>query len=186
MQRVVVVGGPGSGKSTLAAILAEHLKARHVELDRLWWDAGWTPAGRGELRHRLAQTLVADRWVIDGNYVDEVADLVWPAADIIVWLNPARHVAVRRAVLRSGVRAVRRSELWNGNRQSIVALSPWAIARLVHRWPGYSQHIARKLTQLAIADEQVVHLDSDAAVDRWVRGLRCPGRWDAGQVSGDP
>ena len=98
----------------------------------------------------------------------------------------ARHVAVRRAVLRSGVRAVRRSELWNGNRQSIVALSPWAIARLVHRWPGYSQHIARTLTQLAIADQQVVHLDSDAAVDRWVRDLRCPGRWDAAQVSGDP
>ena len=169
MQRVVVVGGPGSGKSTLAAILAEHLDARHVELDRLWWDAAWTPAGREELRRRLAGPLVTDRWVIDGNYVDEVADLVWPAADIIVWLNPARHVAVRRAVLRSGVRAVRRSELWNGNRQSLAVLSPRSITRLVRRWPNYSDAIARTLTQLATADEKVVHLESDAACERWLR-----------------
>jgi len=171
MQRVVVVGGPGSGKSTVAAMLAERLTARHVELDGLWWDPEWTPAGCEQMRRRLAGPLVADRWVIDGNYIDEVADLVWPLADTIVWLDLPRHVCVRRAVLRSGGRAIRRSELWNGNRQSLAVLSPWSIARLVHRWPDYSKRIARTLTELAIDEEHVVHLDSDAAVDRWLGGL---------------
>ena len=66
--------------------------------------------------------------------------------------------------------AIRRSELWNGNRQSLVVLSPWSIARLVHRSPEYSKRIARTLTELAIDEEHVVHLESDAAVDRWLGG----------------
>jgi adenylate kinase family enzyme len=102
----VVVGGPGSGKSTVAAALAERLGARHVELDELWWDPGWTPAGREKLRQRLSYRLAADRWVVDGNYIDEVADLAWPGADAIVWLDLPRRVAIRRAVLRSTRRAL--------------------------------------------------------------------------------
>ena len=106
MRRIVVVGGPGSGKTVVAASLAERVDARHVELDELWWQEEWTPAGRDELRRRLTAPLDAHRWVIDGNYIDEIAELVWPQADTIVWLDPPRHVAVRRAVMRSARRAV--------------------------------------------------------------------------------
>ncbi|MFN3255600.1 MAG: hypothetical protein ACE37B_07885 [Ilumatobacter sp.] len=57
------------------------------------------PAGRLELRQRRSKRLAVDKWVVDGNYIDEIADLAWPAADAVVWLDPPRHVAIRRAVL---------------------------------------------------------------------------------------
>ena len=168
MRRVVVVGGPGSGKSTVASTLAERIGAQHVELDELWWGPGWMPAGRLELRQRLSERLAVDTWVVDGNYIDEIADLVWSAADAVVWLDPPRHVAIRRAVLRSAGRAVRRTELWNGNRESLAVLSPNSILRLRQRWPGYSERIAYALAQYDVADTKAVRLDSDAAVARWL------------------
>lgn len=87
MRRVVVVGGPGSGKSTVASTLAERIGAPHVELDELWWGPGRTPAGRLELHERVFERLAVDEWVVDGNYIDEIADVVWPAADAVVWLD---------------------------------------------------------------------------------------------------
>ena len=168
MRRVVVVGGPGSGKSTVASTLAERIGAQHVELDDLWWGPGWMPAGRLELRQRLSERLAVDKWVVDGNYIDEIADLVWSAAGAVVWLDPPRHVAIRRAVLRSAGRAVRRTELWNGNRESLAVLSPNSILRLRQRWPGYSERIAYALAQYDVADTKAVRLDSDAAVARWL------------------
>ena len=42
--RVVVVGATGAGKSILAQRLAARLGAEYVELDALFWDAGWTQA----------------------------------------------------------------------------------------------------------------------------------------------
>jgi adenylate kinase family enzyme len=143
-RRVVVVGGPGSGKSTVAAVLAQRLAAPHVELDQLWWDADWTPAGRAALRERLAHHIASNRWVVDGNYIDEVADLVWPRADTIVWLDLPRRVAVRRAVLRSASRWATRTDLWNGNRERLAVLSPPSVARLHRRWPTYSERSRKR------------------------------------------
>ena len=129
MRRVVVVGGPGSGKSTVASTLAERLGGQHVELDELWWGPGWRPAERLEFRQRLSELLAVDKWIVDGNYIDEIADLVWPTVDAVVWLDPPRHAAIRRAVLRSAGRAFRGTELWNGNRESLAVLSPNSIWR---------------------------------------------------------
>ena len=171
-RRIVVVGGPGSGKSTLAATLAEQLDARHVELDRLWWDPEWTPAGRDLLRERVAGQLTDDEWVVDGYYIDEVADLVWPQADTVVWLDPVRRVAIRRAVLRSARRAVRGTELWNGNREPLAVLSPWSITRLIQRWPTYSEGVARALIELDIPREKVVRLRSDIEMHSWLETVR--------------
>jgi hypothetical protein len=124
--------------------------------------------GRDKLRHRLSAPLVADRWVVDGNYIDEVADLAWPIADMIVWLDPPRSVAIRRSVLRSAMRAVRATELWNGNRESLAVVSPISITRLVRRWPSYPARIARALVELDIPAATVARLRSDPEVQRWI------------------
>jgi adenylate kinase family enzyme len=164
----MVVGGPGSGKSTVAAALARRLDAPHVELDELWWDPNWAPAGRDVVRDRLTALLGSDRWVVDGNYVDEIADLVWPRADTILWLDVPRHVGVRRAVLRSARRALRRSELWNGSRESLAVLSPPAILGLVKRWPTYPEAIERTITELEIGENVVTRVHSLGEADRWM------------------
>jgi len=166
-----VVGGPGSGKSTIATVLAGQLDVPKVELDELWWDPGWRPVGRDELRRRVCARLVAESWVVDGNYVDEIADLVWPRADSVVWLDLPRGVAVRRAVRRAAKRAVARTELWNGNRETFAVLSPVSIRRFVVSWPRYTERIARALEEHGIADQAVIRLRSDIEVRDWLGSL---------------
>ena len=49
----MVVGATGSGKSTLARRAAAKLGAVYVELDELFWDAGWTQATPDVFRARV-------------------------------------------------------------------------------------------------------------------------------------
>lgn len=93
--------------------------------------------------------------------------IVWPRADVIVWLDPPRAVSVRRAVRRSALQALRRTELWNGNRQPWSVMSPRSIIRLWRRWPTYSATIEAALA----GRHAVVRLRSDAEVAAWRNSL---------------
>ena len=118
MQRVSVIGISGSGKSTLARELAAHLDATHLELDSLFHQPDWTPLPTEEFRARVSEAVAAERWVIDGNYGTRVQDLVWDAADTVVWLDLERRVILPRLLRRTLTRMARGEELWNGNRES--------------------------------------------------------------------
>lgn len=174
-QRVVVVGGPGSGKTWLAGRLAERLGAVHVEVDELWWSRpGWVHVTADELRAALAVRLEAagGRWVVDGNYLEEIGAQLWPAADTLVWLDLPRRRAVTRAVLRSARRVLTRRPLWNGNREVVAVLSPWSVARLWRRWPHYGSAIESSLADLRRAGHpEVVRLRTGPDVDRWLSAV---------------
>lgn len=171
MQRVAVVGNSGSGKSTLARQLAAGLDLVHVELDAIFHQPGWTPLPEPEFRDRVAPLVAGDRWVTDGNY-GAVRDLVWARADTVVWLDLPRHVVTPRIVRRSLLRAVRREELWNGNREqwrNLLAPDPernivlWSVTR-------HGEHRSKYRQRLLVDppdDVEVVHLRSPAAVQRW-------------------
>jgi adenylate kinase family enzyme len=167
VRRVVVVGGPGAGKTTLAGSVAAAIDASHVELDSLWWQRGWVPRSAEELRAAVAERL-GERWVVDGFYVEEVGDLVWPAADVVVWLDLPRRTCVRRAVVRALRRRVTGQELWNGNRESWSVLTPRSVWRLWHRWPSYPARVAARL---ATHDGAVVRLRTTAEVRHWLSTL---------------
>lgn len=176
MRRVVVVGGPGAGKTTIAAALAEALDVPHVELDGLWWGPDWTPVGGDEFRSRLRELAGRGSWVADGNYVDVGAvEVLWPAADLLVWLDPPRTRSVVRAVRRTAARALRRELLWADNRQRLRDLGPRSVARLHHRWPSYSARIGEVLAA-GEDDLEVVRIRTD--VERRTL-LERAGRWDA-------
>lgn len=119
MERIIVVGPSGAGKSTLAATIARSLGIPHIELDGLWWDAGWTEAGRDVFVERIDRALPGDRWVVDGNYFQHGSrEVVWPLADTIVWLDLSRPLTIARILRRTTGRVLRRTELWNGNRET--------------------------------------------------------------------
>ena len=172
MDRVVVVGPPGSGKTTAAAAIAKRLCAPHTELDSLWWDPNWTEVGTDTFRARLAPVVAADRWVLDGNYTSAgAADLAWPRAELVVWLDLGRWVTVPRVVRRTFTRAARRQELWNGNRETVrLALRPDSII-----WYAWREHpkYNRRYEGLATAGSHPtwVRLRSPRAVRRWLAGL---------------
>jgi len=118
VQRVSVVGISGSGKTTLGRRLAPALGVAHVELDAIFHQSGWTELPPEDFRRRVGAVLEADGWVVDGNY-GAVRDLVWAAADTVVWMDRPRATVMRRVVGRTVRRAVTRQELWNGNREPL-------------------------------------------------------------------
>ncbi len=174
VHRVVVVGGPGTGKSTLARVVSAMLGAEYVELDALWWQAGWVPSDPAEFvmktRERLLDT---KRWIVDGNYLDAVGRAeVWPAADTVVWLDLPRPVAFRRTIRRSARRIFMRQRLWNGNREQLSVLAPSSLTRLWKCWPGYGEQIRALLEEPDLKHLAVVRLRSSRDVRRFRRTLR--------------
>ena len=117
MRRVSVVGISGSGKSTLSRRLAAALDAPRIELDGIFHQPNWTPLPREVFRARLAPLLRSERWVVDGNYGSKVQDLVWDAADTVVWLDLPRRAILPGLLARTLRRMWTREPLWNDNRE---------------------------------------------------------------------
>jgi adenylate kinase family enzyme len=138
VQRVSVVGTSGSGKSTIGRAIAERLEVPYLELDGVFHQPGWTPLPDDEFMRRVAAIASETGWVIDGNY-GTVQPLVWERAEAVLWLDFPHWLVMARIIRRSIGRVVRRTELWNGNREdwrTLVARDP---KKSVIRW-AWTQH----------------------------------------------
>ena len=72
-------------------------------------------------RERVAKAAEGDAWVIDGNYGGRGArDLVWPRAEIVIWLDPPLTVILARLLARGLGRIRTGEEIWpgTGNRET--------------------------------------------------------------------
>ncbi len=94
----------------------------HVELDALYHGPSWTHPTPEDFRARVAPIVVRDAWIIDGGFVSTLGDLVPRAADTIVWIDLPLVLTLARLARRSLGRLLRRTELWNGNRETISGL----------------------------------------------------------------
>ena len=173
MRRVSVIGTTGSGKTTLARSLSAALEVPHVELDALYWEPGWTEAEVGVFRQRVARSLSGASWVADGNY-SKVRDIVWSRADTVVWLDYPFRVVFTRLAYRTFSRALRREELWSGNRESLRkalltrdSILLWLLKSYWRRRREYPALLSRP----EYAHLRVVRLRSPAAAERWLLGL---------------
>ena len=171
-RRINVVGTTGSGKTTTARQLAERLGIPHVEMDALNWGPDWTPAERQVLRERVAQALVGEAWVVDGNY-SSVRDIVWGRADTIVWLDYTLLVTMAQLTRRTLRRVLTREELWGGNRERWTnfftrdSILWWALTTYRRRRRQYPALLARP----ECAHLAVVHLRSPRAAREWLAGI---------------
>ncbi|KOX28016.1 hypothetical protein ADK67_13235 [Saccharothrix sp. NRRL B-16348] len=174
-RRIVVLGVSGAGKSTLARELARVVDGPHVELDAIQHGPDWTPPPAEEFRARLAAATEGPAWVVDGNYIDLTADVLWHRADLIVWLDLPLWVVVPRLLRRSTVRIARRTVLWNGNRERLDALVGsdslilWAVR-------AHKRHRTEYPGRLALAGVPWVRLRSAAGVARWLAGFSAVSR----------
>jgi len=115
--RVVVIGTSSAGKTRFARTLARGLSVPYVELDELHWAPHWTEKSDAEFSRLVASAISGSAWVADGNY-GVVRDVVWPRANVVVWLNYSFAVVFWRGLRRSIERGVSRTELSHGNRES--------------------------------------------------------------------
>ena len=129
-----MVGTTSSGKSTLAEQLAKKLNLGFIELDALFWEPNWQGANVEVFRKRVETATSSQRgkseeqsgWVVAGNY-RKVRDLIWPKAQVIIWLDYPFHIVFWRMLTRTIRRAVTQEELWNGNRETFwVHLKLWS------------------------------------------------------------
>jgi adenylate kinase family enzyme len=151
MRRVSLVGNSGSGKSTLGRALADRLGLPFVELDSIFHQPGWTPLAPDVFAARVASVADGDGWVLDGNY-PAVRPLVWARADTVVWVDPPRHVVMRRLLVRTVRRGLTRRELWNGNRESLRNLLSRDPDVNILRWASL-KHAEYRATYSAAADD---------------------------------
>jgi adenylate kinase family enzyme len=173
MNRISVIGTSGSGKTAFAGKLAAILRIPHVELDDLHWEAEWKEAPIDVFRLRVREAIVADRWVIDGNYSKSVRGLVWERADTVIWLDFSFIVTLYRVARRTIFRLVTREECCNGNRERLSqALSRdsvilWVLQTYKRRRAEYPS----LLVDLEQRGTRTIRLNSPKEAKRWLAGL---------------
>ena len=107
----------------MAREIAARLGSFAVELDASFHQENWTRLEEEEFRSRIAAIAAEERWVIDGNYSSHVQDLVWSAADVVVWLDLPLRVVIPAITRRTLTRMFRRTnQCWEST--SLMVPSP--------------------------------------------------------------
>jgi adenylate kinase family enzyme len=170
VKRVAVVGVSGSGKSTFASALSARTGLPLVELDALYWGPNWTPREHSDFRAAVARAVAGNAWITDGNY-SSARDLVWSAADTLVWLDFGLPLILWRLLRRSFLRWSRRELLWGNNRERLWthfvrrdSLFLWA----VQTYPRYRRLYPALLNEASYQHLVLVRLHSPAEARRWL------------------
>ena len=108
MKNILVLGSSCSGKSTFSKNLSSTLEIQHIELDALFWEPNWVEATPDVFRSRVNHALELDHWILDGNFLSKIKDIVWDKIDTIIWLDPPLRTILLRFLSRSIVRAISR------------------------------------------------------------------------------
>lgn len=167
MQRVVILGSGGAGKSTLARRLGDRLGLPVMHLDREHWQPGWVEPTRAEWAARVAELVVHDRWVIDGNYGGTI-DIRLRACDTAILLDLPRWLCLWRVTRRwLKYRGRTRPDMTPGCDERI----DWIFGRWIWNYPRL--HRPAMLEHLAGlgAAQRVVHLRSRRAVKEFLATL---------------
>ena len=117
-KRLVVVGVTSSGKSTLAEQLAKRFGLDYIELDALFWEPNWKSAPLEVFRARIENATRAKKWIVAGNY-HVGRDLIWPKAEVIIWLDYPLLVVFGQLTRRSFKRWWTQELLWGTNREPL-------------------------------------------------------------------
>lgn len=173
--RIVVIGSTCAGKSTLAKLLAEKVGASFVELDAMHWEANWVEAPDETFRERVERAVAAQAWVVAGNYA-VVRDIVWPRAQVIVWLDYSFSVVFWRLLTRTVRRVVTKEKLFAGNvEKTWMHLKVWSDDSLLYwLFKTYWRRKREFSVLLAHPDNAhltVHHFKKPTEAARWIESL---------------
>jgi adenylate kinase family enzyme len=116
--RILLYGVTGSGKTTAARRLAEASGLPLVDVDEECWRPGWVQVPVEEQRRRFTEICAGDRWVLDTAY-GVWTDVALARAELVLALDYPRSVSLARLVRRTASRIACRTEVCNGNRETV-------------------------------------------------------------------
>ena len=129
---IIIIGTTSSGKSTLADRLAEKINAEFIDLDSLHWESNWVEAPDEIFRERVKAATNSQDWVVAGNY-HVVRDIIWPRADVVIWLDYPFRIVFWRLLTRTIRRVVTKEKLFSGNVENgWTHLKLWSQESLFH------------------------------------------------------
>jgi hypothetical protein len=181
--RILIYGVTGTGKSTLAADLAGRTGIPWHSVDDLTWEPGWTGVPEDKQRQRIVEICAGDRWILDTAY-DSWLDVPLARVQLIVALDYARWVSLRRLIWRTLRRLIERNEVCNGNTESFrQAFSSDSIVVWHFRSFASKRAQIRAWAASPPGGAQVIRLTSPRAARRWLadQGLP-PGISPAGKA----
>jgi adenylate kinase family enzyme len=174
--RIIVVGPTNSGKSTLAERISKAIGEPFIELDALFWKAGWVSSEDDEWHPRIRDVAASDHWVVAGNYWRHTTPILWPRAQTIVWLDLPLWRTLPRMFNRSWRRWRTRELLWGTNRERFWPQFKVWDANSLLRLAFQAQRSMRKRYVAAMADPAFAHirfirLRSTAEVEAFTRSI---------------
>jgi adenylate kinase family enzyme len=157
-KHIVVTGTTSSGKSTLAEQIAKRFDLCFIELDALHWEPNWTEAPLEVFRERVKEALRQDpAWVVAGNY-HVVRDLIWPQAEVIIWLDYPFWTVFWQLTRRTFKRWWTRELLWGTNYENLWKhIKLWSQESLFH-WLFKTYWRRKRETPLLLESPEHRHL----------------------------
>lgn len=138
-----------------------------TEIDALYHGPNWTP--RDSFMLEVAALAAQPTWVTEWQY-GKARPLLLRRADLLVWLDLARVVVMRRVVARTAQRRLSRTVLWNGNLERPISTFFTDRDHIV-RWAWRTHREKAERVAAAVAsrlDLSVVRLRSQREVDQWL------------------
>ena len=134
-RRVLVVGNAGAGKTTFAMQLARIIGLPLIQLDRHYWQPGWTPRPEDIWNRHMVELIGPDSWIMDGNYVSSLA-MRLGRCDAVVFFDLPRSTCLW-AVLRRVVvhQLARRPDLPDGCPETV----DWEFLRWIWTFPAQAR-----------------------------------------------
>jgi adenylate kinase family enzyme len=175
-RRLVVIGTTSSGKSTLAEQLAKRLDMDFIELDALHWEPDWQEAPLEIFRARVEKALrQSEGWVVAGNY-HIVRDLVWPRAEVVIWLDYSLWRILWQLTRRTFARWWSQELLWGTNRENLwTHFKLWSQDSLFH-WLFKTYWRRKREYPILLSQPEHQHLKlirftHPKETDEWLRNL---------------
>ena len=156
----------------MASALAKQLGLPCGELDQLFWNDHWVPTESSDFRSRVAHFISQPAWILDGNYRGEIFDLVFSAADTMVWLDLPRRVVLYRCARRS-IRMLFKQQNFYGKKLPPTILG--CVRHLRYVWKTFNERnvfLNIKVREFDGGDRQSFTLKSVAEIDALLSRLK--------------
>jgi adenylate kinase family enzyme len=172
LRRIAVAGSPGAGKSTLARSLSARLGLAFVEFESFYHAPGWTV--RATWQEDVLQFLEGSDWAIEWQG-EEVREQMTARAQVLVWLDHPRVLAITRVIVRTVKRRFGRgSAIAGGNVEGLLRTfftdPDHIIKDAWRRHPLMRARVRRVIAEDRHPGLVIVRLRGQRQVDAWLRG----------------